>query len=234
MLERVYRRVLRSSLVTRVAIATDDERILRAAEGFQAEAYMTDPNHVSGTDRVAEVAARFPHFDIVVNVQGDEPFVEPEAIDQAISPLLERCLAPVSTLKTALRSAEQATDPNVVKVVTDPAGRALYFSRARIPFQRDASPGHTVACFKHLGLYVYDRAFLLRFPALPRGPLELAENLEQLRVLENGYVIQVVETRHDSVGVDTEQDLAEARAQAAEEGYEVRDPRSGVTRTTNR
>ncbi len=221
MLERVYARVCRSRLVTRVVIATDDERIHRAGQRFGAEVQLTDPEHSSGTERVAEVAARIPEAAIVVNVQGDEPFLEPQAINQAIAPMLEAASAaaraPVCTLKTALRSAEQAADPNVVKVVTDRAGRALYFSRARVPYVRDAADAHRVTYYKHIGLYVYEREFLLRFPALPRGPLETLEKLEQLRVLENGYSIQVVETEHDSLGVDTEEDLARARLQARDE-----------------
>jgi 3-deoxy-manno-octulosonate cytidylyltransferase (CMP-KDO synthetase) len=217
MLERVYRRVLLSSLITHVAIATDDSRVFDVAKAFGAEVFMTDASQVSGTDRVAEVASRFPDIPIVVNVQGDEPFIEPSAIDKAIVPLLEGSDLPVSTLKVALRDHMQALDPNVVKVVTDSAGRALYFSRALVPYPRDASKRPEVACFKHLGLYVYRRDFLLAFARLPRGPLEEAEKLEQLRVLENGYGIRVVETEHDSVGVDTEEDLERARAQAAAE-----------------
>ncbi len=230
MLERVYRRVLRASLVSKVVIATDDRRVLDASRGFGAEVYMTDAGHPSGTDRVAEIARRFPQFPIVVNVQGDEPFIEPDAIDQAIQPLLGEETGPVSTLKTRLRDHDQALDPNVVKVVTDPAGRALYFSRARIPYQRDASDTSAVACFKHLGLYVYRRDFLLIFPSLPQGPLERLEKLEQLRVLENGYSIQVVETVHDSVGVDTEEDLECARQRAA---AEEDSPRSKVQSPTS-
>jgi 3-deoxy-manno-octulosonate cytidylyltransferase (CMP-KDO synthetase) len=211
MLERVYCRVRQARLVSRTVIATDDQRIFDAARAFDAEVYLTDPGHNSGTDRVAEVAARFPEAAIIVNVQGDEPFIEPEAIEQAIQPLLDSASAPVSTLKTALRSRQQAEDPNVVKVVTDRAGRALYFSRACVPYIRDAGEAGKVSFYKHLGLYVYERDFLLRFPGLPRGPLEVLEKLEQLRVLENGYAIQVVETAWDSVGVDTEADLEEAR-----------------------
>lgn len=211
MLECVYAQVRLSNLITRVAVATDDERICQAARAFGAEVFMTDSRHSSGTERAAEIAGHFPEATIVVNVQGDEPFIRPEAIDQAITPMLDRAAAPVSTLKTALRSAEQAADPNVVKVVTGLNGRALYFSRACLPYQRDADGSSQVAYYKHLGLYVYDRDFLLRFSSLPRGPLEVVEKLEQLRVLENGYSIQVVETEHDSLGVDTEDDLVEAR-----------------------
>ncbi len=218
MLEWVHSQVRRSRLITRVAVATDDDRIFEAARAFGAEVYHTDPAHTSGTERVAEVAARLPEAAIVVNVQGDEPFIEPEAIDQAIRPLLEGSTAPVCTLKTPLSSSKQAANPNVVKVVTDRAGRALYFSRACLPFVREAEEPAGVIYFKHLGLYVFQREFLLRFPSLPRGPLENLEKLEQLRVLENGYSIQVVETPYDSVGVDTEEDLAQARLRAADPG----------------
>lgn len=211
MIECVYRQVACARRVDRVVVATDDERIVEAVRSFGGEAYLTDPAHASGTDRVAEVAARFPEAAVVVNVQGDEPFIDPAAIDQAIEPLLNGETAPVCTLKTPLRSAEDAADPNVVKVVTGLAGRALYFSRARIPYVRDASEAGSVAWQKHLGIYVYQRDFLLGFSGLPRGPLEALEKLEQLRVLENGYDIRVVETSHDSVGVDTEEDLEMAR-----------------------
>ena len=218
MLERVYAQVCRSRLVTRIVVATDDERVSRAALAFGAEVCRTDQGHSSGTDRVAEAVQRVPEAALVVNVQGDEPFIEPEAIDQAIAPMLEQtppsARAPVCTLKTALPSPEQAADPNVVKVVTDREGRALYFSRARLPFVRNGHQAAPIPYYKHLGLYVYEREFLLRFPKLPRGPLEALEKLEQLRVLENGYSIRVIETIHDSLGVDTEEDLAQARLRA--------------------
>ncbi len=224
MLERVYAQLGRSRLVTRIVVATDDERISRAAQAFGAEVCLTDPGHSSGTDRVAEVAQRIPEAALVVNVQGDEPFIEPEAIDQAIAPMLEEtplsARVPVCTLKTALPGAEQAADPNAVKVVTDREGRALYFSRARLPFVRNGQQAGPVTYYKHLGLYVYEREFLVRFPALPRGPLEALEKLEQLRVLENGYSIRVVETIYDSLGVDTEEDLAQARQQAEDAAKE--------------
>ena len=211
MLERVWQRVGRARLVTSVAIATDDRRIYDAALAFGASVFMTDPAHASGTDRVAEVASQH-EAGIVVNVQGDEPFIEPAAIDQAIEPLLHSRSAPMSTLKTPFRNPAQAADPNVVKVVTGRNGNALYFSRLPIPCVRDGAEKGLVPVFKHLGLYVYDREFLLQYPRLPRGPLEMAEKLEQLRALENGYAIRVVETAYDSVGVDTEDDLARARA----------------------
>ncbi len=211
MLERVWQRVCRAQSLTEVAIATDDPRIYDAARSFGASVFLTDPQHASGTDRVAEVAARHP-AGIVVNVQADEPFIEPAAIDQAVEPLLSHAGIPMSTLKTSFRDLAEAADPNVVKVVTDRNGNALYFSRLPIPYCRDAQEPEPVPIFKHLGLYAYERDFLLGFPHLPRGPLEAAEKLEQLRALENGYSIRVVETAYDSLGVDTEEDLARARA----------------------
>lgn len=214
MLEWVYLQVRRSRLVTRVVIATDDQRIFDASRAFGAEVQLTNPQHSSGTERVAEVAGRVTDAGIIVNVQGDEPFIEPDSIDAAILPILEGAGSPVATLKTQLSSSKQAANPNVVKVVTDKHGRALYFSRAAIPFIRDAADRHLAVWFKHLGLYVFERKFLLGFGSLPRGPLENLEKLEQLRVLENGYSIHVVETTHDSVGVDTEEDLVEARRHA--------------------
>lgn len=216
MLERVWERVGRARLVTRVAIATDDQRIYDAARAFGASVFMTDPAHPSGTDRVAEVAAR-DEASVIVNVQGDEPFIEPAAIDLAVEPFLAgagRSTLVMSTLKTRFRDAVEAADPNIVKVVTDHQGNALYFSRQPIPYIRDAAQAGQFAIFKHLGLYVYERDFLLGYSRLRRGPLEAAEKLEQLRALENGYPIRVIETTHDSVGVDTEHDLARARAMA--------------------
>jgi 3-deoxy-manno-octulosonate cytidylyltransferase (CMP-KDO synthetase) len=229
MLEWVFTQVRRSQLITRIAVATDDDRISTVARAFGAEVFLTDSSHTSGTERVAEVSAKVPEAGIIVNVQGDEPFIEPEAIDKAILPILEAATSPVSTLKTPLSSCNHAANPNVVKVVTDSAGRALYFSRACIPFVRESAERQAVTWYKHLGLYVFTREFLLRFPSLPRGPLEHLEKLEQLRVLENGYSIQVVETHHDSVGVDTEEDLAQARQQVA--GPALAGPRTEPNRS---
>jgi len=180
---------------------------------------MTRSDHPSGTDRVAEVAAA-ERASIVVNIQGDEPGIDPEAIDLAILPLVHDSGVVMSTLKTRIADPREMADPNVVKVVTNRRGDAIYFSRAAIPFERDA--GGRAACFKHIGLYVYRREFLLSYPALPAGPLETAERLEQLRALENGYSIRVVETDYDSVGVDTPEDLRRVSRmfeQCAAEGH---------------
>lgn len=203
MLEHVWERALMTRYLTSVVIATDDERIREAATSFRARVVMTRSDHLSGTDRVAEAASAFDAH-IVVNIQGDEPLIDPAAIDAAILGLLESDDAPMATLATRIERAEDVHDPNVVKVVIDAQGNAIYFSRAPIPFPRDPSAG--AAHFKHIGLYVYRRDFLLEYPGLPVGPLERAERLEQLRALENGHKIRVVETAYDSIGVDTPED----------------------------
>ncbi len=207
MLEWVHQRVASARLVGRVVVATDDERILAEARRFGALAVLTRPDHSTGTERVAEVAAR-ETAEIVVNVQGDEPLIDPAAIDLAIGPLLGASPPPMATLKKRITDPRDLADPNVVKVVTDLAGRAIYFSRSLLPFPRDGAGGEH---FKHIGLYVYQRDFLLRYPGLPVGPLERAEKLEQLRALENGFAIQVVETECESIGVDTPEDLEKVR-----------------------
>ena len=207
MLEHVYERVSAARYLSHVIIATDDERIFSAARAFGAQVRMTRPDHLSGTDRVAEVASA-EDVELVVNVQGDEPLIDPAAIDAAILPLLEEPAIPMGTLKKKIEFAREVDDPNVVKVVTDRFQNALYFSRSRMPFVREAE---SAVHFKHIGLYVYRRQFLLRYPDLPVCPLELAERLEQLRALENGFKIRVVETEYESLGVDTPADLERVR-----------------------
>jgi 3-deoxy-manno-octulosonate cytidylyltransferase (CMP-KDO synthetase) len=165
---------------------------------------MTRPDHLSGTDRVAEAASALD-AEIVVNIQGDEPLIDPAAIDAAILPMVHEPELVMGTLKKRIEDAREITDPNVVKVVTDRAGDAIYFSRCPIPFEREKSVA--TPYFKHIGLYVYQRDFLLAYSALPVGPLETAERLEQLRALENGFRIRVVETEYESLGVDTPDDL---------------------------
>jgi 3-deoxy-manno-octulosonate cytidylyltransferase (CMP-KDO synthetase) len=204
----VWERACQTRYLTSVVIATDDERIRAAAEKFSAKVVLTRADHLSGTDRVAE-AASASNAQIVVNIQGDEPMIDPASIDAAVLGLLDRDEAPMSTLKTRIFRAEDAVDPNVVKVVSDTEENALYFSRSPIPYVREAEtslgkagPAH----FKHIGLYVYRREFLLAYSDLPVGPLERAERLEQLRALENGFKIRVVETDCDSLGVDTPED----------------------------
>jgi len=204
MLQHVYERASLCTYLTSVMIATDDDRVYTVARGFGARVRMTRSDHLSGTDRAAEVASA-EDAEIVVNIQGDEPLISPAAIDAAILPLVHQPELVMATLKKRIEDPREITNPNVVKVVTNGAGDAIYFSRCAIPFDRETS-GNT-PYFKHIGLYVYRRDFLLAYPALPVGPLEFAERLEQLRALENGFRIRVVETEYESLGVDTPDDL---------------------------
>lgn len=203
MLQHVYERASQARYLTSTIIATDDERVFRAARAFGADVRMTRSDHVSGTDRVAEVASA-ENAEIVVNIQGDEPLIDPDAIDAAILPVEHNLEVVMATLKKQIENPREIVDPNVVKVVTDRSGDAIYFSRCPIPFARN---GLHQPHFKHIGLYVYRRRFLLEYSSLPVGPLERAERLEQLRALENGHKIRVVETAYESLGVDTPEDL---------------------------
>jgi len=205
MLERVYERASQSRYLTSTIIATDDERIYKVARDFGARARMTRADHESGTDRVAEIASAEEDAHIVVNIQGDEPLIDPAAIDAAILPLVHDSDIAMGTLKKKIENPHEIDDPNVVKVVTDLAGDAIYFSRCPIPYYRDGLPGDH---YKHIGLYVYRRDFLLAYSSLTVGPLERSERLEQLRAIENGFRIRVVETEYESIGVDTPEDLA--------------------------
>lgn len=212
MIERVYERVCLCKTIDRVIVATDDQRIYEAVSGFGGEACMTRDDHASGTDRLAEVAEGLD-ADLVVNVQGDEPLIDPAMIDAAVKPLKDDPSIVMGTLKSAISDWEEFRDPNVVKVVTDSGGFALYFSRSPIPFPREEwNKGSAVpselGAFKHIGLYVYRRDFLLRFAAMPQSRLEETEKLEQLRALENGYRIRVVETDKICIGVDAPEDVA--------------------------
>ena len=199
MIQHVFEQAGKARKVHKILIATDDERIRAVAEQFGAEVRMTRLDHLSGTDRVAEVAASEPH-DIIVNIQGDEPLIDPEAIDLAVDALGD---AAMSTLKKRIEEPSEITNPNVVKVVAGLDNNAIYFSRSPIPYNR----GGEVDYYKHIGLYVYRRDFLLGYSSMPVGPLEMAERLEQLRALENGHKIRVVETKYESLGVDTPEDL---------------------------
>jgi len=198
----VYERACQSRYLSSVIVATDDQRVYEAARGFGANVRMTRADHISGTDRVAEVAST-EESAVVVNIQGDEPLIDPAAIDAAILPVVHDTDVVMATLKKKIEDPREITDPNVVKVVTNHAGDAIYFSRCAIPFAREEGG----AWFKHIGLYVYERDFLLAYSQLPVGPLERAERLEQLRALENGYPIRVIETEYESLGVDTPEDL---------------------------
>jgi 3-deoxy-manno-octulosonate cytidylyltransferase (CMP-KDO synthetase) len=207
MLQHVFERVSLSRYLTSMIIATDDDRVYQEAKKFGADVRMTRADHPSGTDRVAEIASA-EAADLVVNIQGDEPLIDPAAIDAAILPMLGDASLPMGTLKKVIEDPQEIADSNVVKVVTDHAGNALYFSRSPIPHVRQAGGVRPTSYFKHVGLYVYRRDFLLGYSDLPMGPLEQAERLEQLRALENGHPIRVVETEYESIGVDTPADLA--------------------------
>jgi 3-deoxy-manno-octulosonate cytidylyltransferase (CMP-KDO synthetase) len=207
MIQRVYERAAAAEKAQRVIVATDDERIAKVVEGFGGEARMTRADHRTGTERVAEVAAHV-EGDVFVNVQGDEPLLDPVAVDTAISALMEDPPATVATVATPIKLATDIMDPNVVKVVTDFDGNALYFTRAPIPWVRDTTAKMQVRHMKHLGLYVYQRDALLEYATLPQGELERIEQLEQLRWLENGGKIRVAEVEHDAVSVDVPEDVA--------------------------
>jgi 3-deoxy-manno-octulosonate cytidylyltransferase (CMP-KDO synthetase) len=207
MIQRVYERARMSQRAGRVIVATDDARIVAAVEGFGGEARMTRMDHRTGTERVAEVAAHV-EGDVFVNVQGDEPLLDPGAVDTAIDALLEEPAAAVATVATAIRTPGDIMDPNVVKTVLDFDNNALYFSRAPIPWVRDTAAKLQVKHWKHLGLYVFQRDALLEYPTLPQGELEKIEHLEQLRWMENGWKIRVAEVEHDAISVDVPEDVA--------------------------
>lgn len=207
MIQRVYERAKLATRADRVVIATDDERIVKAVEGFGGEARMTRSDHRTGTERVAEVAAH-EEGEVFVNVQGDEPLLDPISLDTAVDSLLEEPAAVIATVATTIKTPADIMDPNVVKTVLDFDGNALYFSRAPIPWVRDTASKIQVRHLKHLGLYVFQREALLEYPTLPQGELERIEQLEQLRWLENGWKIRVAEVEHDAVSVDVPEDVA--------------------------
>ena len=203
MIQWVHEKAQGARLAGEVWVATDDDRIAEAVKKFGGKVRMTSPDHPSGTDRVAEVA-RDLASDIIVNLQGDEPAIDSEQIDLVIRALADDPIAHMATLAAPIESEEEKNNPNVVKVVFDNQGNALYFSRYPIPFQRD--PKSSEERYKHIGLYAYRRDFLQTFSSLPPTPLEKSECLEQLRALENGYRIKVAVTRYRGAGVDTPED----------------------------
>jgi len=218
MIQHVYEQTRMAELIDEVIVATDDDRICKVVNSFGGNCRMTGVSHNTGTDRIAEVAAGI-NSDIIVNVQGDEPLIEPEMIDQAISPFMSDPDLQMGTLKSRIRCLHDFLSPNVVKVVTDANGFAIYFSRSPLPFFRDkwhdlkddSFATGKLLCYKHIGLYVYRRDFLVKFAEMAPTFLETSEKLEQLRALENGIRIKVIETGFESIGVDTPDDLAKAR-----------------------
>ena len=201
-LQHVWEKACLATSLSQVIIATDDQRIFDAAKDFGAQVVMTSSNHLSGTDRVSEAAA-LQSCDIVVNIQGDEPLIDPAAINLATQALIDDSSLVMSTLKRRIDVPSEITNPNVVKVVTGFSGDAIYFSRCPIPYNRGVNEPY----YKHIGIYVYRKDFLLNYSSMPVGPLERAESLEQLRALENGHRIRVIETQYESLGVDTPEDL---------------------------
>jgi 3-deoxy-manno-octulosonate cytidylyltransferase (CMP-KDO synthetase) len=211
MIVHVYERVRLARSVDDVIVATDDQRVVDAVSRAGGAARMTSTSHRTGTDRVAEVA-RGLDGDVVLNVQGDEPLLDPRMLDELVRPLLDDPGVPMATLRRPISDPADFFNPHVVKVVVDARGDALYFSRASIPAAGPPETGPAMPpCHVHIGLYAFRRDFLLRFATLSQTPLERIESLEQLRVLEHGYRIRTVETLHASVGVDTPEDLERAR-----------------------
>ncbi len=209
MIQHVYERACQAQLPDEVVVATDNELVEKAVLDFGGKAVMTSPDHPSGTDRLAEVALMYPDIDVIVNVQGDEPMIPPEVIDRLAEAFTGDADLNMATMKVIM-DEEDYENPAAVKVVTDQQGYALYFSRSLIPYPRNKPEGFKV--FKHVGIYAYRRSFLLKYAALAPTPLEKAESLEQLRALENGYKIKVLESDFQGIGVDTPEDLAAVNA----------------------
>ncbi len=220
MIQHVVERAGRVKLLNRVVVATDDRRIAEAVQGFGGEVVMTASDHASGTDRLAEAAELLgiDEQDVVVNIQGDQPLFAPEVVSQVAEPLLADPALPMSTLIYKIIRPEEISDPNHVKTVFDCHQNALYFSRSPIPFQRNPEEQEQPTYYKHLGFYAYRKGFLLTFVALPEGEWERFEKLEQLRALEYGYTIRVVETEYDSIEVDTPADAKRVEEYLQQQG----------------
>ena len=206
MICRVYEQAVQAKSLAGVLAAVDDQRVYDAVVQNGGQAMMTSPDHPTGTDRLAEVAAASPDMDLIITVQGDEPLIDPELIDELAAVFDEDPQLQMATVKTPMSTQAEMQNPNNVKVVTDKKGYALYFSRSLLPYPRVP---HGRPVYKHIGIYAYKRDFLLRYAQMEPTPLEQTESLEQLRALENGYRIRVIETDRRFVGVDTPEDLAE-------------------------
>ena len=204
MIQHVYERACHAVLPQEVVVATDSKIVADAVKEFGGKVMMTSPDHPSGTDRLAEVALSYPDIDVIVNVQGDEPMIPPEVIDRLAQAFADDNDLNMATLKT-LMGEEDYNNPNAVKVVTDQNGYALYFSRSLLPYPRNRKADFKV--YKHVGIYAYRRSFLLSYAAYEPTPLEQIEGLEQLRVLENGQRIKVLESKFQGIGIDTQEDL---------------------------
>lgn len=212
MIQWVWEAAKKAKILDEVIVACDDKRIKEAVDAFGGKAVFTAKEHSSGTDRICEIVNPID-VKVVVNIQGDEPLIDPVMIDNVARPLLDDASLNVVTLKKKIDTAEDITDPNTVKVVTDKQGFALYFSRQAIPYPRDSSISTTY--YKHIGLYGYTKDFLFIFKNLPESNLERTEKLEQLRILEAGFKIKVIETKISTVGVDTAEDLEKVKRMMA-------------------
>jgi len=210
MLNLVWEQVKKTEMVEEVIIATDDGRIVAESENFGGQAEMTFSSHRSGTDRCAQVASQFWETDIIINIQADEPFIDPEIIDMLASRMIEDDWIEIASLCTKIKDQNEATDPNTVKIVMDKFNKALYFSRASIPYFRD-NRGSVENQYRHIGIYAFRNKTLQSITKLSESFLEKAEKLEQLRWIENGYKIHVFETDYIGIGIDTPEDLEKAR-----------------------
>lgn len=215
MIQHTYENALKSRLINEIAVAVDDDKVAQVVRNFGGKAFITPKNISTGSDRIAYVIKNIPEANIIVNIQGDEPFIKGEMIDQAVEPLLFDSSVKVSTLAKKIESIEELKSPSVVKVVFDYNNYALYFSRSTIPYVRDARTYidrlQQADIYKHIGMYVFRREALLKFTQMEQTDLEKIEKLEQLRMLENGMKIKIVETEYENLAVDTPEDLQKAR-----------------------
>lgn len=217
MVEWVYKRALKSKL-DGVVVATDDERIIDEVKSFGGNVILTRKDHINGTSRIAEVCETYTDYDVIVNIQGDEPLIEPDMINSIIDSFIEDNTIPMSTLKYKLTDMAEIENPNAVKVVTDKNDFAIYFSRSVIPYPRNLNMDNY---YKHVGIYGYKRDFVMEYAKMASTPLELSESLEQLRVLENGYKIKVLETPYKIIGVDTQEELERVREYITKNGLVI-------------
>ena len=217
MVEWVYKRASKSKL-DGVVVATDDERIVDEVKSFGGNVILTRKDHINGTSRIAEVCETYIDYDVIVNIQGDEPLIEPDMINSIIDSFIEDNTIPMSTLKYKLTDMAEIENPNAVKVVTDKNDFAIYFSRSIIPYPRNLNMDNY---YKHVGIYGYKRDFVMEYAKMASTPLELSESLEQLRVLENGYKIKVLETPYKIIGVDTQEELERVREYITKNGLVI-------------
>ena len=215
LIQHTYERACLAKIPEKVIIAADDKKIAEAADSFGAQCIMTSTNHKSGTDRIAQAAADI-ETDIIINIQADEPEIDPQNIDVLAKLLIDNPDCPMATLAADFKTPQQIEDPNIVKVITNRTSRAIYFSRSPIPYDREtAGTGDTKLYLRHIGIYAYRKDFLLKITSLPQTPLEKTEKLEQLRAIENGFEILVAKVEHSCDGIDTPKQYADFVARYA-------------------